>query len=69
MVDCAMFSEQQRYSRERDQHRKDAELVEPYIEKERYMEFGNDSTAGITNEDQDTAGNGLPKVTVNASTI
>ena len=67
MVDCAMFLEQQRYSRQEDQHRKDPD---PYIEKEeRYMEFGNDSTAGITNEDQATAGKGLPKVTVNASTI
>ena len=64
MVDCAMFLEQQRYSRQEDQHKD----PEPYIE-ERYMEFGNDSTAGITNEDQATAGKGLPKVTVNASTI
>lgn len=65
MVDYAMFLEQQRNSREGDHHDDEG----PYVEKERYMICGNGSTAGITNKDQATAGKGLPKVTVNASTI
>ena len=69
MVDCALFSQQQFQSHQRDRHGKDAEPLFGQLEKEeRYMAFGNDTTAGITNEYQVTAGKGLPKVTVNAFT-